>query len=40
MDIAREAAANITSSVIAIVLTRGTNIQDTPGSSEDRKDKK
>ncbi len=36
-DITRGAAAIITNNIIAIVLTRGGNIRDTPGNPEDRK---
>ena len=36
-DITRSATAIITNSIIAIVLTRGANIRDTPGNPEDRK---
>ena len=36
-DITTSATANITNSIIAIILTRGTNIRDTPGTPQDRK---
>ena len=36
-DITRIATAIIANSIIAIVLTRGANIRDTPGNTKDRK---
>jgi hypothetical protein len=36
-DITRSDIANITNSIIAIILSRGTNIRDTPGTPQDRK---
>jgi hypothetical protein len=35
--ITRSAIANITNSIIAIILSRGTNIRDTPGAPQERK---
>jgi predicted ThiF/HesA family dinucleotide-utilizing enzyme len=36
-DITRSAIANITNSIIAIILSRGTNIPDTQGIPQERK---
>ena len=36
-DLTRNAIANITNSIIAIILVRGTNIRDTPGTPREWK---
>jgi hypothetical protein len=36
-DITRSDIANITNSIIAIILSRGTNIRDIPGTPQERK---